>query len=71
MHKKQLTHLFLTFITCHVNLLTFQLLVIIGMFIELKKFVEFKEFIEFMKFKKNEKNVQLYFNVSKYLIDLF
>ncbi len=50
MHEEQLTHLFLTFITCHVDSLMSWLLVVVEMFIELKKFIESK------KFKKKEKN---------------
>jgi len=65
MHEEQLTHLFLTFITCHVDLLTSRLLVII------KTFIEFNEFIEFKKFKEKEESKQLYFNTSEYLINLF
>ncbi len=65
MHEEQLTHLFLTFITCHVDLLTSRLLVII------KTFIEFKRFIEFKKFKEKEESKQLYFNTSEYLINLF
>ncbi len=65
MHEEQLTHLFLTFITCHVDSLMSWLLVVVEMFIELKKFIESK------KFKKKEKNEWLYFNASEYLIDLF
>jgi len=37
-HEEQLTHLFLTFITCHIDSSTSRLLVIIKTFIELKKF---------------------------------
>ncbi len=40
-------------------------------FIESKEFVEFEEFIESKEFKDNEKNVQLYLDVSEYLNDLF
>ncbi len=50
MYEKQLTHLFLTFITCHVDSSTSRLLVIIKTFIELMKFIELK------KFKKKEEN---------------
>ena len=48
--------------TCHVDLSTFWLLVIIKMFIELIRFIELR---------KKEKNEWLYFNVLEYLIDLF
>jgi len=44
MHEEQSTRLFLTFITCHVDSLMSRLLVVIEMFIELKKFVESKKF---------------------------
>ena len=64
-HEKQSTHLFLTFITCYVDLLMFQLLVIIKMFIELARFIELK------KFKKKEESEWLSFDTSKYLINLF
>ncbi len=70
-HEEQLTHLFLTFITCHVDLLMSRLLIIIKTFIELNEFIELTRFIEFKKFKKKEKNKWLFFDVSEYLIDLF
>jgi len=71
MHEEQLTHLFLTFITCHVDSLMFRLLVIIKTFIELNEFIELTKFIELKKFKEKEENEQLSFNASKYLINLF
>ncbi len=71
MHEEWLTHLFLTFITCHIDLLMSQLLVIVKMFIELNKFIELMRFIEFKKFRKKEENEQLSFDVSEYLINLF
>jgi len=71
MHEERSTRLFLTFITCHVDLLMSRLLVIVEMFIELDEFVELTRFIELKKFQKKEENQQLSFNASKYLIDLF
>ncbi len=71
MHEEQLTHFFLTFITCHVDSSTSQLLVVIEMFIELNEFVELTRFIELKKFKEKEENEWLSFNASEYLIDLF
>ena len=71
MHEEWLTHLFLTFIIYHVNLLMFQLLIIIEMFIELNEFIELTRFIELKKFKKKKKNEWLFFDTSKYLINLF
>ena len=71
MHEEQLTHLFLTFITCHVDSLMSQLLVIIETFIELDEFIELARFIELKKFKEKEENEQLSFNASEYLINLF
>jgi len=65
MHKKRSTRLFLTFITCHVDLSTSRLLVVVETFIELTRFIELK------KFKEKEKNEQLSFDASKYLINLF
>ncbi len=70
-HEEWLTHLFLTFITCHVDLLTSQLLVIIETFIELDEFIELMKFIELKKFRKKEENEWLFFNASEYLINLF
>ncbi len=64
-HEEQLTCLFLTFITCYVDLLMSQLLVVVKTFIELMRFIELK------KFRKKEKNERLFFNASKYLINLF
>jgi len=55
-HEKRSTRLFLTFITCHIDSLMFQLLVIIKMFIELDKFIELKKFIESKKFRKKEES---------------
>ncbi len=40
-------------------------------FVESAKSVELNEFIELTEFKNSEKNVWLYFNAFKYLIDLF
>jgi len=40
-------------------------------FIESKEFIESEEFVEFKEFRNNEKSVQLYLNISKYLNDLF
>jgi len=71
MHEERSTRLFLTFITCHVDLLMSRLLVIVEMFIELDEFVELTRFIELKKFQKKEENQQLSFDASKYLIDLF
>ncbi len=51
-HEEWLTHLFLTFITCHVDLLMSWLLVVIKTFIELDEFIELTKFIEFKKFQK-------------------
>ncbi len=70
-HEEQSTHLFLTFITCHVDLLMSRLLVVVKTFIELNEFVELARFIEFKKFKEKEENEQLSFNTSEYLINLF
>ncbi len=70
-HEKQLTHFFLTFITCHVDSLMFQLLVVVKIFIELNEFVELMKFIELKKFREKKENEWLFFNTSKYLIDLF
>jgi len=70
-HEEQLTHLFLTFITCHVDSSTSRLLVIVETFIELDEFIKLKKFIESKKFKEKEESKQLYFNASEYLIDLF
>ncbi len=70
-HEERLTHLFLTFITCHVDSLMSQLLVIIETFVELNEFIELTRFIELKKFKKKEENERLSFNASKYLINLF
>jgi len=56
MHEEQLTRFFLILITCHVDLLMSQLLVIIETFIELDEFVELTRFIELKKFKKKEEN---------------
>ena len=70
-HEERLTRLFLTFITCHVDSLTSQLLVVVETFIELDEFVELAEFIELKKFREKEENERLSFNISKYLIDLF
>ena len=64
-HEKQLTHLFLTLITYHVDSSMFWLLVIVKTFIELMRFIELK------KFKEKEENEQLSFNTSEYLIYLF
>ncbi len=70
-HKEQLTHLFLTFITCHVDLSMSQLLVIVKTFIELNEFIELTKFIELKKFRKKKENERLSFNASEYLINLF
>ena len=40
-------------------------------FIEFMKFVELNEFIELKEYRNSERNVQLYFNIFKYLINLF
>jgi len=40
-------------------------------FIESKEFIESEEFIESKEFRNSEKSVQLYFNISEYLNDLF
>jgi len=40
-------------------------------FVESAKSVELNEFIEFKEFENSERNVQLYFNTFKYLINLF
>jgi len=45
-HEERLTHLFLTFITCHVDSSTSRLLVVIEIFIELDEFIESKKFRE-------------------------
>ncbi len=55
-HEERLTHLFLTFITCHVDSSTSRLLVFVEMFIELDEFVELMRFIELKKFQKKEEN---------------
>ncbi len=65
-HEEKVTHLFLTFITCHADSLMFQLLVIIEIFIEFNKFNKFRKFK-----KKAEKNEWLLLDVFKYLINLF
>ena len=70
-HEEWSTHLFLTFITCHVDSSTSRLLVIIETFIELDEFIKLLKFIELKKFKEKEKNEQLSFNASEYLINLF
>ncbi len=70
-HEERSTCLFLTLITCHVDLLTSQLLVIVEMFIELDEFVELIKFIELKKFREKEENERLSFNASEYLIYLF
>ncbi len=70
-HKEQSTRLFLTFITCHVDLSMSWLLVVVKTFIELDEFVEFAKFIEVKKFREKEENERLSFNASKYLINLF
>ena len=70
-HEEQLTLLFLTFITCHVDSLMSRLLVVIETFIELDEFVELAKFIELKKFREKEENERLSFNASKYLINLF
>ncbi len=76
MHKKRLTHLFLTFIICHINS-TFRLRVFNMMLVELEEFVEsmksveLNEFVKLKEFRNSKRNVQLYFNAFKYLIDLF
>ncbi len=71
MYEERSTHLFLTFITCHVDSSTSQLLVVVETFIELDEFVELMRFIELKKFKEKEENERLSFNASEYLIDLF
>ena len=48
-----------------------RLLVVVKMFIELNEFIELVKFIELKKFKEKEENEWLFFNTSKYLIDLF
>jgi len=48
-----------------------QLLVIVKTFIKLNEFIELAKFIELKKFRKKEENEQLFFNASKYLINLF
>jgi len=40
-------------------------------FVESTKFVEFIEFIELKEFRNSERDVQLYFNIFEYLINLF
>jgi len=55
-HEEQLTRLFLTFITCHVDSLMFQLLVVVKTFIELDEFIKLTRFIELKKFKEKEEN---------------
>jgi len=55
-----------------IQLYVFNMIVVeLERFIESKEFVEFEEFIESKEFKDNEKNVQLYLDVSEYLNDLF
>ncbi len=71
MHEEWSTRLFLTLITCHVDLSTSRLLVIIKMFIELDEFIELTRFIELKKFRKKEENERLSFDASEYLINLF
>jgi len=70
-YEERLTRLFLTFITCHVDLLTSQLLVVVKTFIEFDEFIKLMRFIELKKFKEKEENEQLSFNASEYLINLF
>jgi len=66
----------LTSIICHVDS-TFQLrvfnttLVELEEFVESTKSVELNEFVELKEFRNSERDVQLYFNAFKYLIDLF
>ncbi len=69
--EEQLTHLFLTLITCHVDSSMSRLLVVVKMFIELNEFIELTRFIELKKFKEKEENEWLSFNASEYLINLF
>ncbi len=40
-------------------------------FIESAKSVKLNEFVELKEFRNSKKNVQLYFNVFEYLINLF
>jgi len=40
-------------------------------FVEFTKSVELSEFVELREFRNSERDVQLYFNVFKYLINLF
>ena len=81
-HKKWLTHLFLTFIICHVDLWATRLRVFSTIIIELNKFVKLREFVNLEEFIesaelenseefKNYESVQLYLNASEYLNDLF